>query len=516
MIKTELNKLKEEFDQRRDLSFIIDLHREYKKVTVYLVGGAVRDYLLSKKVTDLDFLVEGLSKPELEDFLSGKGFIKDVESRSFGVFIFRPEKGKENFDIALPRSDRWTGQGSYKDLEVDIGVSLKEDLSRRDFTINSMAINLRDYSLVDQYGGQEDLAKKMIKTVGQAKKRFKEDPSRILRGVRFANQLNFKIDRSTYQAMKDLSFEIIAKLDSGKKRVAEETVAKEFLSSFNSNTFRTIKFYDDIGLLKLLLPEIEAMKGVEQPEKYHSEGDVYAHTLLGLKKLEKIRQSKDNLAVPELAKVDMLDESFSIELKLGLLFHDLGKPATFTPPNQKKNRISFNEHDDVGASLAKNIIKRLKLTVFDKESRLHVDSDQVCWLVKKHMILVIAKPEEMRLSTLEKYFFHPSGRGKKLMTLSYCDISATVPKSGQPDYELLCKFLEVIEKMEKDIKKLQEEKKMPPSLLDGNEIMEILNISPSFKIGEIKDRLRDLELSGKLETRKEAQKWLEDNREDLI
>ncbi len=515
-MNNNLEKLKREFSKRDDLSFINKLHRSFGDATIYLVGGAVRDYLLSKKVTDLDFLVEGISKSDLESFLAKKGYIKGVESRSFGVFIFRPEDGEENFDIALPRSDKWTGEGSYKDLEVDIGVSLEEDLSRRDFTINSMAVNLRDYSLVDPHQGRKDLESGLIRTVGQAEKRFKEDPSRILRGVRFANQLNFKIEKKTYRAMKDLSAEIVAKLDNGKKRVAEETIAKEFLRSFDAQTVGTIKLYDDIGLLKLILPEIEMMKGVEQPEKYHAEGDVYTHTLLALENLEKIKESRDNLAVPKLVEIGMLDEEFSIELKLALLFHDLGKPATFTPPSEDKDRISFNEHDDIGASLAGRIIKRLKLTVFDRESRLHVSSEQVSWLVKKHMILVVAKPEEMRLSTLERYFFHPSGRGKKLMTLSYCDISATVPKSGQPDYELLCKFLDVIEQMEDEVLAMQEEKSMPPPLLDGKEIMEILDISSGPKIGEIKDKLRDLELSGKLKDKKGATKWLEKNKSDLV
>lgn len=513
MIKKDLEKLKIQLNRRTDLNFIDELLEAQPEATVYLVGGALRDFLLGKEVTDLDFLVSGLNKKRLESFLTQRGKIKDVESRAFGVFIFRPEGGEDNFDIALPRSDKWTGQGSYKDLKVDTGVSVKEDLARRDFTINSMALNLRDFSLIDPYQGIKDLEKAKIRAVGRADQRFVEDPSRILRGIRFSNQLNFKIDKETFKAMKVNARQIVAKLDNGKKRVSTETVAGEFLKSFDADTVRTIKLYDRVGILKLIMPEIEAMKGVEQPERYHSEGDVYRHTLIALEELENIIKSKSNLKVPKLAQVGMLDEDFSIELKLALFFHDLGKPATFTPPSKEKDRISFNEHDDVSANMAKDLINRLKLTVFAKDSRLHVDSNQVSWLVRKHMILVVAKPEEMRLSTLEKYFFHPDGRGKKLMTLSYCDISATIPPSGKPDYELLIKFLNQIEKVEVKVREKQKADKLPQPFLDGNEIIKILSIKPGPKVGKIKDKLRDLELSGEISSKQEAMSWLKENRQ---
>jgi poly(A) polymerase len=516
MIKKSLDNLKTELNAREDLLFIDKLHSQFADATIYLVGGAVRDYYLGKEISDLDFLVQGIEKNKLEEFLSGLGSIKDVESRAFGVFIFRPKEGEDNFDIALPRSDKWTGEG-YKDLEVDIGVTIREDLARRDLTINAMAVDLRQFKLIDPFNGLNDLKLGLIKAVGNPNQRFKEDPSRILRGVRFSNQFGFKIDKDTFRAMKDNSVEIVAKLETGKKRVAPETIGREFLKSFDADTLNTIKIFDDLGLIKLLFPEIEAMKGVRQPEKYHSEGDVYKHTLLALEELEKIIDSLSNLRVPKLAKVGMLDNDFSIELKLGLLLHDLGKPATFTPPSEEKNRISFNEHDDVGAVLAGKVIKRLKLTGFASLDRLHVNANQVTWLVKKHMILVVAKPEEMRLSTLEKYFFHPSGRGKKLMTLSYCDISATVPASGKgPDYELLNKFLDQIKQVEDKVKQKQAQDKLPDPLLDGREIMEVLDIDSGSKVGEIKDEVRDLELSGKLKSKKEAKVWLEENRKKLI
>jgi tRNA nucleotidyltransferase/poly(A) polymerase len=121
---------------------------------------------------------------------------------------------------------------------------------------------------------------------------------------------------------------------------------------------------------------------------------------------------------------------------------------------------------------------------------------------------VVAKPEEMRLSTLEKYFFNPDGRGQKLMTLSYCDISATIPPSGKPDYLLLKKFLKKINQVKEKVKAKQKEDRLPPPLLDGREIMELLGLESGPKIGEIKDQLRDKELAGELKDKREAQDWL--------
>jgi len=493
----------------KDLVFIPKLYQELPAAKVYLVGGAVRDFILGKKIGDLDFVVEGVKKKALAEFLDSQGKVKDVESRAFGVFIFKPKNGKDHYEIALPRSDKWTGKG-YKDLEVDTEVDIKEDLKRRDYTINSLAIDIKTFELIDLFSGQKDLGKGVIKAVGQAKDRFNEDPSRILRGIRFACQLDFEIEKKTLAAMKASHKEIRAKLDNYKYRVAEEVIGEEFLKAFNANTVRTIELYDQIGLLELLMPEVSAMKGVEQPEIYHSEGDVFKHTMLALRVLEEIQADSKKINTKELIEADMLDQDFSIELKLSILFHDIGKPATFTPPSEEKPRISFNEHDDLGAEMTKKIIERLKLTVFPKDSRLHVNKEQVEWLVRKHMVLVTAKPEEMRLSTLEKYFFNPDHRGQKIITLSYCDITATVGKNG-PDYELLIKFLKQISKVKTQVMAMQKQAKLPKSLLNGKDIIKTLNIKSGPRVGQILKQLRDQELAGKLKTKAQALAWLKEN-----
>src|SRR3990172_3557069 len=144
----DFKKLKKLLQEKRFV-FISRLHKDYQSATIFLVGGAVRDLMLNLPIppSDLDFVVEGIKRDELEKFLEKNGIVKDVESRAFGVFIFVPkQQAAESFDIALPRDEHWIGKG-YKDIEVNYkGLTLAEDLSRRDFTINAMAINLRNFA----------------------------------------------------------------------------------------------------------------------------------------------------------------------------------------------------------------------------------------------------------------------------------------------------------------------------------------------------------------------------------
>jgi len=529
-----MEKLKNLIQKDKNLEFVKKLHKKYEKATVFLVGGAVRDWLRESQfsrnkkyltsnnqyqITDYDFVVENIKKDELEKFLKTQGTVKDVESRAFGVFKFIPNKKQsEPFDVAVPRLDRWTGEG-YKDIEVEMeNVKIKDDLSRRDFTVNAMAISLRTYELLDLFKGRNDLKDKLIRAVGKPEDRFMEDPSRILRGIRFGVQLDFKIEKDTLEAMKNLAGEVRQRLpqspeaeklgkpkaEKPKYRVAEEVIAKEFLKAFDKDSERTIRLWDKVGLLKLLLPEIEAMKGIEQPKNFHSEGDVYVHTLLALRKFKEYEgQSAKGKTQSKILNIkhQMPD---SINLKLAVLLHDVGKPPTYKSAKETGDRIRFHEHDVVGAKMAKRLIERLKLTVFPKEDRLHVDKERVSWLVRKHMILVYADPEKMRLTKLEKYFFNPDGRSRELLALARIDISATIPPSGKPDFSTYHAFLKKMEKVRKQVETRREEEKLPPPLVNGHDVIKILKIKPGPKVGAVLSEIRELQLLGKLKTKKEA------------
>lgn len=473
---------------------------------IFLVGGAVRDWILGRKSKDFDFVVLNLSPEKIEKTLSQHGRVEPVESRSFGVFKFKPHHTKRIIDVALPREDHWTGLG-YKDLKPSLGVDLEKDLSRRDFTINAMALDLNG-RLVDPFGGEKDLCQKIIRAVGNPEERFSEDPSRILRGIRLACELGFEIEEQTLEAMKKLAHQIIAETKKETPRVAEEVIATEFLKGFYADPRRMIEILDTTGVLPLILPEIEELKKVPQPEEFHSEGDVYTHTLLALEKLkvlEKKLKSRKNSFSVELDPV-------SIHTKLAVLFHDLGKPKTFKGAEETGDRIRFTGHDVAGAEIANKIIKRLKLSIFPTSHPLHVDREKIVFLVKHHMICVAGDIDKMRLSTLEKYFFNPDGRGKELLALTWADISATIPPSGKPDFSLFNQMIKKLGEIKKIVEDNQKERELP-HLLSGEEIMEILHIKPSPLVGRIKQHLRDLQLAGDLKNSQQAKEYLQDHAE---
>ncbi|MDD3773924.1 MAG: HD domain-containing protein [Patescibacteria group bacterium] len=487
-----------EIQTKKEMAFL----KSFDKSQTFLVGGAIRDFILQKPTKDFDFVVIDKTGEEIEKKLQQYGKVEEVESRAFGVFKFIPKNSNLIFDIALPRIDHWTGLG-YKDLKTQIGVSLKEDLSRRDFTINALAINLNG-ELVDEFGGIQDLNQKLIRAVGDPNERFREDPSRILRGLRLACVLDFKIEKKTLAAMINLAEEITKPAHGNDTRVAPEVMAGEFLKGFSANSTRIIKLLDKTGILKLLLPEIEKMKGVKQPEIFHAEGDVFNHTLIALEKLKNLETN------PKLVKSAIPIDPKSIHAKLAILFHDLGKPKTFRSAKETGDRIRFTGHDIAGAKMLEIIFKRLPLSVFEKDTPLHVDKEKLIWLVKHHMVCVAVDPETIRLSTMEKYFFNPDNRGGELLALSFADISATIPKSGNPDFSLFNGLLKKIKSVAEVINKKQGEEALP-HFLDGTEIMKILNLKPGPKIGKIKNELRDLQLAGKLKSEDEAIKYLENN-----
>jgi len=498
-----VQKLIEEINQNPNFVFINKLGDELPTAEIFLVGGAVRDALLGRKVKDFDFLVTGVEKEKLESFLNKFGQVEDVESRAFGVFKFRPKGWRgEEIDISLPRKEKQTGLG-YKDFRIETSPKLKveDDLARRDFTINAIAVKLqipkfkkqdKKIELIDSFGGQKDLEKGIIRTVGNPCERFQEDPSRILRACRLACQLNFEIETQTKKAAKELVEEInktfVDEAGKEKTRVASEVIAAEFLKGFYASPLYLIELYEELGILKILLPELLALKGVQQPENFHAEGDVWDHTILVLKNLK---------------------PSANINVKLAALFHDIGKPLTQTMPRDKNDRIRFNEHDEEGAKIFAKICNRLKLvSPFPKDDPLYVDKREIVWLIRNHMICVGKNPKEMRPGTIEKYFFKNPSWGKDLLELSSVDIASTIIAStGRPDFSSFKILKKRIKEVEEILKKQKKEKllmKKFPYLLDGYGVMAEFNIPSGPLVGRIKDLIRYLQLEGKVKTLKDV------------
>lgn len=318
------------------------LIRQYPQAKIYLVGGAVRDILLNRPTDDFDFVVTNVPPENLEEFLNKEGKV-DLVGKSFGIYKFRPiidqatkQITEKELDIALPRTEHSFNTGGYKDVAVTSNYQLDiiDDLKRRDFTINALAIqivcenNQLCEQLIDQFNGQTDLGKKIIRTVGTAEERFQEDASRMIRAIRFACQLNFSLTPEIITTIKEKN-NLIAKL--APERIQTE-LDKIMMSDQAEHGFRLMQ---ELGILKVIIPELEQCVGVEQSRNHIYE--VFEHSVRALGFAVKNNQS--------------------LEMRWAALLHDVGK----APTRVKQGDIfTFYNHENAGAKLAERILKRFR------------------------------------------------------------------------------------------------------------------------------------------------------------
>ena len=303
----------------------------------YIVGGSIRDMLLGKVPNDYDIATDA-TPDRIKDIFSDFKMV-DIGKR-FGTIMVIHREGE--VEITTFRRD-----GEYVNGRRPEGVffsnSIEEDLARRDFTINAIAYN-EEYGMIDPYSGRTDLQNRIIRTVGCPKKRFAEDYLRILRAVRFSTQLGFTIDGNTYEACKEYREGIL--------KVSMERIVDEFFKIILSKIpSKGIKLLEDIGILKMLLPEIIPTIGFKQKNPHHTM-DVYNHTLCVL----------DN--TPPI-----------IHVRLAALFHDIGKPHTLTLDQDGVGH--FYDHEKVGAAISRKILRRFKVSN-DLINRVYM-------LVREHM-----------------------------------------------------------------------------------------------------------------------------------
>lgn len=473
---------------------------------LYVVGGAVRDALLGRPGRrDLDLVARGVPLGALIKLLKQYGRVDEV-GRVFGVIKFLPRGSKNDaIDIALPRTEFSFGTGGYKDVETKSrhNLSLEADLGRRDFTVNAMAWNLGAEKLVDPFGGERDLSKQILRAVGEPEQRFKEDYTRILRLLRFAIELDFEIQPATWRAAKNLA----PRLNDRRGRVwvvPRELIAKELLKSFAADPAGAFDLWDEVGVFRVLVPELTAMKGVPQPLEFHTEGDVWAHTRLALQ----------TLAKPIFRK--RFPEGFDAETALAVLFHDIGKPPTLKlPVRDKVDRIRFDGHDQQGARMVRAIAERLTLSSYKAippsghleriGGRIDVSPERLEWVVAHHLLMVNAAIDELRPRTIEKYFLTAERPGDLLRKLMFCDVAATINVGGRPAWG----SFNALEKRIKKVAVLKNKKgAMPKPLLDGRAILKISGLAPGPRIGKLVELLRDAQLGGRLKNKREAEAFL--------
>ncbi|HEY5648456.1 MAG TPA: CCA tRNA nucleotidyltransferase, partial [Nitrospiria bacterium] len=315
----------------------------------YWAGGSVRDLVMGNEPDDYDIATS--APPDAVMKLFKQTIPVGV---SFGVVRVRLDE--DEFEVAAFRSD-----GRYIDGRHPETVTFsdaREDAKRRDFTINGMFYDPEEEKVIDYVEGQADIKKGVIRAIGDAGKRFEEDRLRMIRAVRFSARFGFPIEPETEKALRGLSDKIPS--------ISGERIRDELEKMLcGANPAQAFRLLHKTGILKVILPEVVAMDGVEQPPQFHPEGDVLTHTFLLL----------ENLREP------------SFELALAALLHDIGKPPTFTV----SDRIRFNNHCEVGEKMTLAVCRRLRLS--NEQTRV------VAELVRDHLRFKDVK--QMRVSTLK-------------------------------------------------------------------------------------------------------------------
>ena len=412
-----------------------------------LVGGCVRDVLLGHEPADYDVTTDATPEQVVRLFPESVAV-----GAQFGVILI-PRDGLK-VEVATFRSDVGYSDGRHPDSVV-YSKTPQEDVQRRDFSINGLLMRHDSGEVLDYVGGQADLKAKVIRAIGEPGRRFTEDKLRMMRAVRFAARFGFEIETATFRAIRRHVGEI--------HQVSPERLCEELTKMLTEGAARrAFELLDETWLLQQVLPEIGAMKGVEQPPQYHPEGDVWIHTRLMLEGL-----SKD--ASPTLA--------------WGVLLHDVGKPPTFQSAAETGDRIRFNNHVEVGVRMAEAICRRLR---FSNE-----DTEQILALVDHHM--KFGAVEEMRVSTLKKFVRLPHFDEHLALHRLDCLSSHRHLES----YDFVRRFLEVT----------PPEQVRPVRLLRGDDLQAI-GFRPGPVFSEILRALEDAQLEGQIRTREEAEHYV--------
>ena len=412
--------------------------------TAYFAGGCVRDFVRGQTPKDIDIATD--ARPEEVQKIFRRTYAVGAH---FGVIVVL--ENNLQFEVATFRADGVYLDGRHP-AEVHFS-SPEEDARRRDFTINGMFFDPTNDAVIDFVGGREDLSARLVRAIGDPAQRFAEDRLRLLRAVRFATVLDFEIEGATWEAIVRAA-DTIGEISA--ERIREELV-RIFLSSHRARGWDLL---DASGLMRQILPELEAMKGCEQPPQFHPEGDVFQHTRLMLQ---------------------LLPDEVSLPLVLSVLFHDIGKPPTSSV--DEEGRIRFNGHDRIGAEMTEALMQRLRF------SRAEIDATVEA--VRQHM--VFKDVPNMRVARLKRFMARPTFVDE--LELHRVDCASS---HGMLDnYEFLQRKRE----------EFANEPIIPPPLVRGDDLI-ALGMKPGPRFGEILEAVETRQLEGGLRDREEALAWV--------
>jgi poly(A) polymerase len=426
---------------------------ETNDIEIFIIGGFVRDLILKREVCEMDFLVVG-DGINFARKLADKLDVNDViVYKNFGTAQFNYKKMSLEFVGA--RSESYSRESRNPDVEPG---SFIDDISRRDFTINTLALscNKKDFGeLIDTFNGKSDIENGLIKTPLEPSKTFDDDPLRILRAFRFAAQLNFKVDDSIIEAAR--------KLRERLNIISQERITTEFLKIIESDYPSVgLKLMQETEVMSVVFPEISELGGVDQRSDFHHK-DVFLHTCMVVDNIAKVTKNP--------------------WLRFAALVHDLAKPQT-------KKFIdgvgwSFHGHDELGARMMKKIFKRMKLPL----SKIpYVEK-----LVRLHLRPIALVDDEVTDSAIRRLIVAAGDDLDDLIALCRADITSKNPSKVN-------KYLNNYEKVVEKVHQVKEKDKLRAfqSPVKGDEIMEICNIPPSKKVGEIKSAIEEAILEGEI------------------
>jgi poly(A) polymerase len=447
----------------------------------YFAGGCVRDLLLGREPADYDVATDATPQQVMQIFPQTYGV-----GAQFGVVLVpcgpsstKPHRkewitaagarialtsSRNVVEVATFRSDVGYSDGRHPD-EVRFSKDPREDVQRRDFTINGMMLDPLVFDttsdgILDFVGGRDDLKTGIVRAIGDPERRFAEDKLRMLRAVRFTARFNYKIDPATMAAIQNLAPQI--------HQVSCERVREELTKMLTEGRARrAFELLDTTGLLREVLPEIAAMKGVEQSPQYHPEGDVFVHTLLLLEKLQAGGSGS-------------VSGSISKTLAWGALLHDVGKPPTF---RVAPDRIRFDGHVEVGVKMAAEICRRLRFSNYE--------TDQILALVDNHMRF--ADVQRMKQSTLKKFLRLPAF--DEHLELHRIDCLSS---HGQ---------LDSYEYSREQLRSLPPEAIRPEPLITGRDLIEA-GYEPGPRFKEVLAAVEDAQLEGRLASREAAMEYV--------
>ena len=450
---------KKQYSSIEQLMVEIGKIADEENVAVYAVGGYVRDRILGRECREVDFVVVG----------DGPGFAKKAKRRlkgkglvvyeKFGTASFLLDDYK--FEFVSARQETYTVDSRKPDVEKS---DLDNDLARRDFTVNTLAMGIRaedSGDIIDPYHGRRDIKKKLIRTPQEPARTFSEDPLRIMRAARFAGQLGFKVEPKTLKSM-------------GQERerlsiVSQERITDEILKILtHPKPSVGLRILQQTGVLKVVCPELAEMSGVEQRDDFHHK-DVFEHTMKVL----------DNLA----------ELSDDILLRFAALVHDIGKPRV--KQFIEGTGWTFHGHELVGVRMLKGICTRLRLSneflrYSQKMTRLHMRPIQLIG-------------EEVTDSAIRRLIVQAGDDIDDLLTLCRADITSGNPKRVKQhlaNFDSVAKRIEEVEEKDR-LRAFQ-------SPVRGEEIMEVCGIDPGPLVGKLKKMIEEAILEGEIPNEHDA------------